>query len=134
MKNWLVTRSRVVWFSLIGMVVILIACAGLLGLSLRWDRLAAQYPNSKQISSHSKYRLPFNYLWDDVYATEDPINLVYQWYSVRYELGAESRANGGCSLIEDRKTRLGVTRYIGVLVCEMGDERLIYVNRETALR
>ncbi len=119
---------------LLGLGGLLGLCVGLLAVSFTLDRQAARYPEARQISSHSNFQPPFRLRWDDTYATDDPINLVYRWYSVKFDLGAESHANGNCSLIEDVKIRYAFTRTIHVVVCETGIERLIFVNRETSWR
>ena len=65
------------------------------------DRQLAQYPGSTPISTHSNYsRLPSTYRWDDTFRTDDEFTAVYNWYSLNFNMGAESRANGSCILLE----------------------------------
>lgn len=118
-------------FSLVFFLMVLCGAAGVI--SWQTGRAFAQFPDSEVVSSHSNYKLPKLYRWDDTYATEAPINLVYQWYSLSFELGPEKAANGGCSLLEDVKTTVLAQRYFGVLICETGDQRLMFVTRSTKL-
>lgn len=99
------------------------------------DRRATFYPNSKLISSNSKVRMPDTFRWDEAYSTTDPYNEVFGWYSNKFNLGPESAANGTCAMAEDSATILLLfKRYTGVMICETGEERLVYINRTTFLR
>ncbi|MEM8858041.1 MAG: hypothetical protein AAGD96_06960 [Chloroflexota bacterium] len=111
----------------------MILCGTTAIISWRLDRAAAQMPNSEVVSSHDKYQLPKLYRWDDTYSTDVEIDDVYEWYSVTFQLGAEKQANGACSLLEDLKSTIIAERYMGVLICEMGDQRMVFVNRSTKL-
>lgn len=99
------------------------------------DRQSAQYPGSIPISEHSNYRgLPRQYRWDNTYRTGDSFTRVYNWYSATFGLGAESRANGKCILLEGVNQQLVVNRQISVLLCNTGDTQMIYVSRFTTFR
>lgn len=99
------------------------------------DRRATFYPNSNLITSNSKVRLPDTFRWDEAYSTTDPYNVVFSWYSNKFNLGPESAANGACAMAEDSATVLLIfDRYTGVMICETGDERLVYINRTTFIR
>lgn len=111
----------------------MVLCGATAIISWRWDRAAAQMPNSQVVSSHNKYQLPKLYRWDDTFTTQEEVDDVYEWYSITFRLGAEKQANGACSLLEDLKSTFIAERYMGVLICEMGDERMIFVNRSTKL-
>ncbi|MEM9775339.1 MAG: hypothetical protein AAF902_12215 [Chloroflexota bacterium] len=113
--------------------VFMVLCGATAIISWRIDRMAAQMPNSEVISSHNKYSLPRLYRWDDTYTTQTEIDDVYRWYSITFNLGAEKQANGSCSLLEDMKSTFIGERYMGVFICEMGDQRMIFVNRSTKL-
>lgn len=99
------------------------------------DRRATYYPNSILITANSKFRFPDTFRWDEAYSTTDPYDDVFSWYSNKFNLGPESAANGTCALAEDSATVLYLfERYTGVMICEGGDERLVYVNRTTFMR
>lgn len=99
------------------------------------DRQSAQYPGSIPISEHSNYRgLPRQYRWDNTYRTGDSFTRVYNWYSTTFALGAESRANGKCILLEGVNQQLIIDRQISVLLCNTGDNQMIYVSRFTTFR
>jgi hypothetical protein len=89
---------------------------------------------SLQVTSHSRYDLPYRYRWDDVYRTSDPFNAVYNWYSVGFELGAESKAMGSCILLEGSSSQLTAQRIMTVFLCDTPAGRSIYVTRSTSLR
>jgi hypothetical protein len=99
------------------------------------DRQATQYPGSIPISNHSNYRgLPSQFRWDNTYRTPDPFAAVYNWYSLTFEMGAESRAIGQCILLEKSSGRFRVERTMSVFICDTLDGQMIYVSRSTALR
>jgi hypothetical protein len=116
--------------ALVGVVVL----AGILVLLFAHDRQAAQYPGSVPLSKHSNYRgLPFEYRWDNSYRTSDNFTDVYNWYSVKYDLGAEARANGDCILLEGSHTQLAFSRHISVFLCNTRYGQMIYVTRSTSV-
>lgn len=133
LKLDLVENRKLLTYGITFVFLLMILCGTAGIISWQTSRAFAQFPDSELISSHSKYKLPKLYRWDDTYATEAPINLVYQWYSISFELGPEKAANGGCSLLEDVKRSFFAQRYFGVLICETGDERLMFVTRSTKL-
>ena len=98
------------------------------------DRQTARYPGSIPISSHSNYKgLPFEYRWDDTYRTSDSFNKVYNWYSITFDLGSESRALSGCILLEGTASSPVVSRQYSVLLCNTQRGQMIYVTRSTWL-
>lgn len=111
-------------------VVLLLA---LVAFGLVYDRTAAAYPDSIPLSSHSNYKFPTHYRWDDSYSTQDTISQLYEYYSITFQLGSESKAIGSCTLLEDTKTYFMASRTMSVMLCETKNERLIYVTRSTAL-
>lgn len=125
--------------------IVLSGCAGLLiggvlllalvaVVTISRDRQAARYPGSVVITSHSNYSgLPTQISWDNSYLTRDNFTDVYNWYSLTFDLGAESRAMGRCILLEGPQDQLVLTRYISVLVCNTDDGQRIYVTRSTLL-
>jgi hypothetical protein len=112
-----------------------ICLGGILMLLLIRDRQSAQYPGALSITSHSNYQgLPYQYRWDDSYLTSDNFTDVYNWYSITFDLGAESRAQGKCTFLEGSEGELLVKRYISVTVCNTPDGQMIFVTRSTILR
>jgi hypothetical protein len=110
-----------------------IALAGFLILLFVRDRESARYPGSVPISNHSNYKgLPFEYRWDNSYRTSDKFTDVYNWYSVIYDLGAESRAIGGCILLEGSKSQFTFSRHFSVFLCSTHFGQMIYVTRSTS--
>ena len=89
-----------IWGSLFGLGM-MILCGTAMLVAWNLDKEAARYPGSREIAEHTHYALPKLYRWDHTYATNAAINDVYQWYSITFDLGPESQANGGCSLVED---------------------------------
>jgi hypothetical protein len=104
-------------------------------LAIKQERLATRYPGSVPIASHSNYSgLPSRFRWDDTYRTTDNFNDVYNWYSVTFELGAESRANGRCLLLEGTQNQLFLERSINVFLCNAPNGQTIFVSRFTAVQ
>ncbi|MEM7800185.1 MAG: hypothetical protein AAF633_13410 [Chloroflexota bacterium] len=119
---------------LIGLFVILsITVGAAIWYGVQTDRRSAAYPNSRTVSQHSRYKFPRHYRWDDTFVTTDKIDQVFRWYSVTFDTGPESEANGGCSLIEGDQEGFYYKRYAGIMICEMGHERMIFINRTTEL-
>jgi hypothetical protein len=107
-----------------------ITAVAVLSLILQNQRQAAQYPGSILLSSHSAYhRLPYHFRWDDAYRTPDPFVDVYRWYSLTFDLGAESRANGGCIELDGEDRQFLFRRRISVIVCNTPQGQLVYVMR-----
>lgn len=118
-----------------GLVTLVIATAiiGILILLFARDRRAAQYPGSIPVSSHSNYKgLPFEYRWDNSYRTTDNFTDVYNWYSIRFDMGAEARAHGDCILLEASNAQLAFSRQISVFLCGSRAGQMIYVTRSTS--
>ena len=101
---------------------------------LSQDREIARYPGAISTSSHSNYTgLPFEYRWDDSYLVKDNFTAVYNWYSIRFNLGAESQANGTCIHMDGQQGEFLVKRYVIVLICQTDQGQRIYVTRATIL-
>lgn len=119
-------------------MIVLLALLGavaLLGTALNSERKRAQYPGSVAVTAHSNYSaLPSQFRWDNSYRTTDSFPAVYQWYSTTFNLGAESRALGGCILLDGTTTAFAIERYTSVILCDTPNGRLIYVTRSTAFR
>ena len=103
-------------------------------LAIKQERLATRYPGAVPIASHSNYSgLPSRFRWDDSYRTTDDFNDVYNWYSVTFDLGAESRANGRCLLLENTQEQFFLQRSITVFLCNAPDGQTIFVSRFTSM-
>lgn len=120
-----------------GVLVLLafLAIIALLGSFVNRERKRAQYPGSVTLTTHSNYSaLPSQFRWDNSYRTTDSFPVVYQWYSTTFDLGAESRALGGCILLDGTTGSFGFERYTSVILCDTPTGRLIYVTRSMAFR
>jgi hypothetical protein len=99
------------------------------------DRQQAQYPGSVSLSAHSNYKgLPRSYRWDDSFRTNDEFRAVYEWYSLKFNMGAESRANGSCILLEADDQYFRAERFISVFICGTPEGQLVYVSRTTTFK
>lgn len=116
-------------------LLLLFALATLLVVAIRRDRDLAHYPGATPITSHSNTSgLPRQFRWDDSYITTDGFNKVYNWYSITFDLGAESRAIERCILLEGRAEWPWLVRDTSVLLCNTPAGQRIYVTRTTRLR
>lgn len=113
---------------------ILLILFGLVSL-IKQDRRQVQYPGSIPISNHSNYKsLPRSYRWDDAFRTNDGFKSVYEWYSLKFSMGAESRANGSCILLEADDEFLRAERFISVVICGTPEGQLVFVSRTTTFK
>jgi hypothetical protein len=116
----------------IATLVAVMVLVGLLFLIAGNDRRDAQYPGSIPISSHSNYRgLPFEYRWDDAYKTKDNFTTVYNWYSVKYNLGAEVGGIGKCIVLDGTGDQWIAQRHINVSLYNGPAGQMIYLTRFT---
>ncbi len=125
--------------ALTGLVVVCFVFIFALGFGLvalvKQDRQQAQYPGSVPIAAHSNYRgLPRSYRWDDAYRTDDGFRAVYEWYSLKFNTGAESRANGSCILLESDDEFFRVERFVSVVICGAPEGQLVFVSRTTTFK
>lgn len=103
--------------------------------AMKQERLATRYPGAVPVASHSNYSgLPSRFRWDDTYRTTDNFTDVYNWYSVTFDMGAESRANGRCLLLESTRDQLFLQRSVTVFLCNAQDGQTIFVSRFTAVQ
>jgi hypothetical protein len=99
------------------------------------DRNQARYPGARLLTSHNNYSgLPRQFRWDNSYFTTDDFTDVYNWYSVTFDLGAESRAIERCILLEGPIDRVVLERAYSVLLCNAPDGQYVYVTRTTRLK
>ncbi len=118
-----------------GFIILLFFIAGF-GLIAVMDqeREVARYPGAVPVSSHSNYRgLPFEFRWDDSYLVHDNFTAVYNWYSITFNLGAESQANGNCIQMDGQQEQFLIKRDVIVLVCKTEKGQRVYVSRATAV-
>ena len=98
------------------------------------ERELARYPGAALVSSHSNYKgLPFVFRWDDSYLVHDNFTAVYNWYSIKFDLGAESQANGNCIQMDGQQDQFLIKRDVIVLVCKTEKGQRVYVSRATAV-
>ncbi len=120
--------------SLLLTLLFFIAAFGLISLINR-DRQQVQYPGSTPISAHSNYKsLPRSYRWDDSFRTNDEFRAVYEWYSLKFNMGAESRANGSCILLEADDRFFRFERFITVFICGTPQGQMVFVSRTTTFK
>jgi hypothetical protein len=116
------------------LIFILAVGFGLVSL-IKQDRQQAQYPGSIPIAAHSNYKsLPRSYRWDDSYRTDDGFRAVYEWYSLKFNTGAESRANGSCILLESDDEFFRAERFVSVVICGTPQGQLVFVSRTTTFK
>lgn len=97
---------------------------------------AADYPGSIRLSDHTNLNLlHLSFRRDTSYRTKDEFPIVYNWYSSGQNLGPEERAQSNCILMERTFTVLHVIeRYMGVMLCDTPNGRMIFVNRTFSWR
>jgi hypothetical protein len=139
--NWLMTAKNQAYNQKIMVGCGLLAALILFGLTLaavftlKQERLATRYPGSIPIASHSNYSgLPSTFRWDDTYRTSANFTDVYNWYSVGFDLGAESRANGRCLLLEGTQEQLFLQRSNSIFLCNAQEGQTIFVSRLTKIQ
>ena len=112
----------------------IIVVVGLLILMFAHDRQSARYPGSIPLSNHSNYSgLPYEYRWDNSYRSSANFTDIYNWYSITFNLGAETRAMGKCTILEGSNAQLAFNRHISISLCGTDFGQLIYVTRSTTL-
>ena len=116
--------------------LLLLFAAGAVGvLAVGRDRDLTHYPGARLLTSHSNYRgLPRQFRWDNSYFTTDAFTKVYNWYSVTFDLGAESRAIERCILLEGPVDQIVLERTYSILLCNTPEGQYIYATRTTELK
>ncbi|MEM7332292.1 MAG: hypothetical protein AAF490_09380 [Chloroflexota bacterium] len=100
-----------------------------------YERDSAIYPGAVVITQNSNYRsLPSNYIWNDSYRTQDDYNIVFNWYSQRFDMGPESRAIGSCAGMDKIDTFFWLRRDVSVFICQTAQGQLIFLDRVVYLR
>ena len=118
----------------IALLLLFVASAAAV-LAVRRDRQLTHYPDARLLTSHSNYGgLPHQFRWDNSYFTTDAFTDVYNWYSVTFDLGTESRAIERCILLEGPADQLVLERVYSILLCNAPEGQYIYVTRTTQLK
>ena len=98
---------------------------------------AGEYPGATAIDASDMVRASSNLIFKrvEMYRSTDPFNLIYNWYSQRFDLGPERFANGNCLLMARSSTLLGpLNLNASVMVCETKADRMMFVTRTYMLR
>ena len=119
-----------------GVILLLVALigSGLIYFAAQ-QRQAVRFPGSVLVSSHANYAgLPTHLRWDDSFRMNDSFTRVYNWYSTKFNLGSESRANGECILLEGSNQYIVIEQYMSVFLCQTDNGQVVYVSRFTSVR
>ncbi len=97
---------------------------------------AADYPGSAAVADHRLYRwTPSLYARRDTsYRTFDLFPAVYNWYSGRFQLGPEARAESACITMDRSRPWLFLDQHVVVTICDTGKDRMIFVMRTISFR
>jgi hypothetical protein len=118
------------------LAVALCSCAGLGPLLYRIYQ-AAEYPGATQIADETTTRYTPNFVMrrTTVYRSADPFNKVYNWYSVKFDLGPESYAQSNCILMAKSVTTGWVfDEQMSVMLCNTPNDQMMFVMRSVLLR
>ncbi len=127
-------QRLLVGFAVLCLIFMFAVGFGLVSL-IKQDRQQAQYPGSIPIASHSNYKsLPRSYRWHDTFRTDDGFRAVYEWYSLKFNTGAEARANGTCILLESDDDFFRAERYVSVVICGTPEGQMVFVSRTTTFK
>ena len=116
--------------------VALCACTGLGPLLYRIYQ-AAEYPGATQIADATVTRYTPNFVMrrTTVYRSADPFNKVYNWYSVKFDLGPESYAQSNCILMAKSVTTGWVfDEQMSVMLCNTPNDQMMFVIRSLLFR
>lgn len=99
------------------------------------ERRTADYPDATILAEHINPSLRgYPSLRQDVaFRTSDPFPEVYNWYSVGFDLGPETYAQGSCILIENSQNWFILRRHMSATICDTPGDRLIFIERTLAL-
>ena len=124
------------WLAPALLACVLIAC-GLGGLLLRSYERATDYPGATRVADDTLVRYAPNFVTKrtTVYRSTDPFNKIYNWYSVRFELGPETYAQSNCILMSNSFSRgWGLDEQMSVMLCGTPDSQLMFVMRSFIFR
>jgi hypothetical protein len=122
-------------------VAVIFLCVVLLGLlllaavALMTGLRSAAYPGATMVSQHSRATFAGHpsLRLDSSYRTTDPFPAIYNWYSVGFDLGTESHAQGGCILLGNTHSMLLLRHHMSAMICDTTDDRMIFVERTISL-
>ena len=99
------------------------------------ERNSSIYPDAVVVTQNSNYRaLPRAYIWNDAYRSQDDYNVVFNWYSQRFDMGPESRAIGSCAGMDKIDTIFWFRRDVSVFICQTDQGQMIFLDRVFYLR
>lgn len=120
---------------LIGLGLAAAAALCLLAGLLAWAAVdlyrAADYPGTLRVADHSLYGAFPSPYWrrDTSYRSTADFPTLYNWYSQRFGLGPEARAESACITMLKSETVLILRRQTTVVVCDSQTNRLVFVTR-----
>ena len=133
MQRW----QRRLLFGL-GAAVTFVACA--LALAMTYGVLslyqAADHPDAVLVADHNLYRWEpvLHFRRDTSYQAATEFPKLYNWYSRRFDLGPEARAESACITMEKADRVLLLEWVTTVMLCDTGEQRRIFVTRTFTLR
>lgn len=98
---------------------------------------AARYPGATTVDASDTIRTTPNLIFRRVetYRSTDPFNVIYNWYSQRFNLGPERFAQSNCLLMARSFTVFGpLSLNASVMVCNTAADRMVFVQRTYLLR
>jgi hypothetical protein len=122
--------------ALLFLAPVLCFCAGLGPLLYRTYQ-ATEYPGATMVADQNvtHYTPNFSMRRTTVYRTDDPFNKVYNWYSVKFDLGPESYAQSNCILMAKSATTGWVLdEQISVMICNTPKDQMMFVMRSIIFR
>lgn len=123
-------RTRLVIGGLLVVTCLAVALAFALQRAVRQPPQQLIYPGATLVSSHQRTRLwPLRLRQDLTLYASDPFPAVYQWYSLRFQLGTERHGNAGCINLSGSQPSAFTERTISVNLCQMQDRQLIQVTQ-----
>ncbi len=96
---------------------------------------AVDYPGAARVSEHSIIRLVPRIMFrqDTSYRTNDDVPVIYNFYSTRFNMGAEFRAQSSCLQLRSQHSWLLLKRQVSVTICDTPRGRMIFANRAFTL-
>lgn len=117
-----------------GLAACLLAAA--LGWGVAFTYQAADYPGALPMADHSLYRWTPALHWrrDTSYRSTAEFPELYNWYSQRFGLGPEARAESACITMQKADRVFILERLTTVMICDTGPDRLVFVTRAFTVR
>lgn len=129
--------SKTLWRVFLAIALSMLALWGALGVLAWREYHAAEYPGAAPIAAGDTIRLTPNLVIKRVetYRSADPFNLIYNWYSQRFDLGPERFAQSNCLLMARSSNVFGpLNLNASVMVCNTTADRMMFVQRTYILR